>query len=213
MKLQLTLDLLDMDEAFSYADRICPYADILEIGTPLSMKYGFDGIRRIKERYPNTVILADNKIADGGRKLTDAVLSAGADIVTVLGIADEGTLLDAVDTARKHRKKIFIDTLGVKNLEEFLLKADEYGADYVGVHVGVDEQRKGATPVEKLKMARKLVRNTKIAVAGGLKIGSVLNEVIENKADVAIVGAGVYRASDQREEARKIYELLHKGET
>lgn len=211
MRLQLTLDLLDMEEALSYTDKVYKYTDILEIGTPLSMKYGFAGIREIKKRYPDTIVLADNKIADGGRKLTNAVLSAGADIVTVLGIADEGTLRDAVATAHEHKKEILIDSLGVKDLASFLGKVDEYGADYVGIHVGVDEQKRGATPVQKLKLAKSLVMKTKVSVAGGLKMGGVLDEVIALEPDVVIVGSGVYSAENQQEEAKKIYELLHRG--
>lgn len=208
MKLQITLDLLDLDEAMSYLDEIHPYADILEIGTPLSMKYGFEAIRRIRSAYPELTILDDVKIVDGGKKLTTAVLQEDADIVTVLAVADEHTLQDAVRSAKQLHKKIMIDTIGIHNLEQKIPELDALGADYMSVHTGVDEQKRGITSIGKLRIMKKLVNQTKIAVAGGIGLNDDLDTYIDLQPDIIIVGNGIYSAENRVMTARLIHERL-----
>ena len=52
MKLQITLDILELDEAMDYLEQLAPYADIVEVGTPLSQMKGFKAVQKVKEKYP-----------------------------------------------------------------------------------------------------------------------------------------------------------------
>ena len=52
MKLQITLDILELDEAMDYLEQVAPYADIVEVGTPLSLMYGVKAVQKVKEKYP-----------------------------------------------------------------------------------------------------------------------------------------------------------------
>lgn len=65
MKLQITLDILELDEAMDYLEQVAPYADIVEVGTPLSLMYGVKAVQKVKEKYPELLVLDDIKLCDG----------------------------------------------------------------------------------------------------------------------------------------------------
>ena len=52
MKLQLALDDLALPEALALAERVRPWVDIIEIGTPMLYEYGMEAVRRAKARFP-----------------------------------------------------------------------------------------------------------------------------------------------------------------
>ena len=68
MKLQITLDILELDEAMDYLEQVAPYADIVEVGTPLSLMYGVKAVQKVKEKYPELLVLDDIKLCDGGKR-------------------------------------------------------------------------------------------------------------------------------------------------
>ena len=70
---------------------------IVEVGTPLSLMYGIEAVRKVKERYPELVVLDDIKLCDGGKRSSHACLSKGADMITVLGISDKATIQAGVE--------------------------------------------------------------------------------------------------------------------
>ena len=109
MKLQLSLDMVDLNEALGYIEETKNSIDIVEVGTPLALKYGVKAISLIKEKYPSKDVLADFKIIDGGNYEACIAFNAGADIVTVLGVSNDATIAGAVLAARKFQKEIMVD--------------------------------------------------------------------------------------------------------
>ena len=59
MKLQLALDLVDIDGAKLILDELHDIIDIVEIGTPFLIKEGVKAITEIKKTYPFLDVLAD----------------------------------------------------------------------------------------------------------------------------------------------------------
>ena len=53
---------------------------------------------------------------------------AGADIVTVLGVSNDETILGAIKAAKQHGGKIMIDMIAVKNLVERAKEIDAMGS-------------------------------------------------------------------------------------
>ena len=102
MKLQITLDILELDEAMDYLEQVAPYADIVEVGTPLSLMYGVKAVQKVKEKYPELLVLDDIKLCDGGKRSSWACLSKGADLITILGISDRSTIQAGIEEAEKH---------------------------------------------------------------------------------------------------------------
>jgi 3-hexulose-6-phosphate synthase len=149
------------------------YIDIVEIGTPVVINEGLRAVREIKEAFPNLKVLADLKIMDAGGYEVMKASEACADIITVLGATDDATIKGAVEEARKQGTKILVDMINVKNLEQRAYEIDALGVDYICVHTGYDLQAVGVNSFEQLHKIKRIVKNAKTAIAGGIKLNTL----------------------------------------
>ena len=207
MKLQLSLDLVDFDTALKYIEETRASIDIIEIGTPFALKYGINPVVEFKKRYSEKEILADYKIIDGGFYEADIAFEAGADIVTVLGLSADATILGAVSAAKKYKKEVMVDLIGLENIEERIPALESLGVDYICVHTAIDVQGEGNNPFQDLQIARRTAAMSKIAVAGGLNVHNI-KEVIPFMPDIVVVGAGITASSDRSKAAGDIKQML-----
>ncbi|MBY0158740.1 3-hexulose-6-phosphate synthase [Paenibacillus lautus] len=207
MKLQLAIDLVNIPEAKEVVKEVQEYIDIVEIGTPVVINEGLRAVKEIKEAFPNLDVLADLKIMDAGAYEVMKASEAGADIITVLGATDDSTIRGAVEEARKHGKKILVDMINVRNLEERAREVDVLGVDYICVHTGYDLQAEGENSFEQLRVIKNVVKKAKTAVAGGIKLAT-LPEVIEASPDLVIVGGGITGQADKRAAAAEMKRLI-----
>lgn len=134
MKLQLALDIADLDKALKVADEVEKFADIIEIGTVLIYKYGDDAIKRFKEKFPHKTILADAKIADLSKDAVEIFAHAGADWITVLGGVNKNVIHNACITAHELGKKIMVDLIDAHSPGQLALEAKSLGADALLFH-------------------------------------------------------------------------------
>ncbi|ANY68303.1 3-hexulose-6-phosphate synthase [Paenibacillus algorifonticola] len=190
MELQLALDLVNIEEAKVLVKEVESFIDIVEIGTPIVINEGLHAVKAIKEAFPNLKVLADLKIMDAGGYEVMKASEAGADIITVLGVSDDSTIRGAVEEARKQGNKIMVDMINVKNIEARAAEIDALGVDYICVHSGYDHQAEGKNSFEELAAIKRVVKQAKTAIAGGIKIDT-LQEVISAKPDLVIVGGGI----------------------
>ena len=110
---QMALDSLDFDATVALATATAPHVDILEIGTPCIKHNGIKLLETLRAKFPNNKILVDLKTADAGFYEAEPFFKAGADIVTVLGVSDIGTVKGVIDVANKYGKKAQIDLINV----------------------------------------------------------------------------------------------------
>lgn len=209
MKLQLALDDIKLEDAMELIDRVHDYVDIVEIGSPFIIDCGMEPVRRIKAKYPDLEVLADTKIMDAGDYEAELTYLAGADYCTVLGVTDTLTIKGCLDAAKKYGKKVFVDMICVKNVEERVREIEEAGVTCIGVHTGVDLQAAGFTPLEDLKRIKAASSRSEISVAGGINADTV-EAYMEAGADIVIVGGGINHAADPVAAAKAIYEKVHK---
>ena len=210
MKLQIALDLVDTNTALKMVEKIQDIIDIVEIGTPMIVKEGMAPVKAMKEKFPQVTVLADVKIADGGAIESGYAVDAGADIVTVLAIASHQTIMGAPDAPHKAGREIYVDMLSVPDVVARAKELDAMGVDYIGVHTASDVQGLGKTPYEELRQIAEVVKNAKIAAAGGINLGTI-GKVKELGADVGIVGSALTSAPDLRQ-AVESYQAIIKGE-
>ena len=85
--------------------------DWLGLGSVTIKSIGMEGLKKLREKYPNTIILADLKTMDTGFLEVEIAALAGADIITISGLADESTIMDGVGAARKYGVEIMVDLL------------------------------------------------------------------------------------------------------
>ncbi|KQR44345.1 3-hexulose-6-phosphate synthase [Frigoribacterium sp. Leaf164] len=194
MKLQFAMDTLTTDAALELAAAAAPSVDIIELGTPLIKAEGFRAITAIKEAHPDKIVFADLKTMDAGELEADEAFKAGADLVTVLGVAGDSTIAGAVKAAKAHGKGIVVDLIGVSDKAARAKEVVALGAEFVEMHAGLDEQAEEGFTFEKLLEAGR-ASGVPFSVAGGVKVATV-GSVQDAGAQVAVAGAAIYSADD-----------------
>ncbi|RAR40901.1 3-hexulose-6-phosphate synthase [Paenibacillus sp. MDMC362] len=207
MELQLALDLVNIQEAKEVVAEVAEYIDIVEIGTPVVINEGLHAVKAIKEAFPHLRVLADLKIMDAGGYEVMKASEAGADIITVLGVSDDSTIKGAVAEALKQGKQVMVDMINVKDIEGRAREIDAFGVDYICVHSGYDHQAEGKNSFEELAAIKRVVKQAKTAVAGGIKM-ETLPEVIQANPDLVIVGGGITSQTDKKATAAQMNELV-----
>ncbi len=207
MILQVALDLTDIEQAISIAEKAARGgAHWLEVGTPLIKKEGMRAVEILKRRFPDRKIVADLKTMDTGALEVEMAARHGADVVSILGVADDKTIKDAVEVARKYGIRVMVDLIGVKDKVKRAKELEKIGVHYILVHTGIDEQAQGKSPLEDLEKVVKAV-NVPVAVAGGLNLETI-PKVIELGATIIVVGSAITKAKDPEKVTRQIIDLF-----
>lgn len=212
MKLQLALDLVNIPEAKELVKEVEDHIDVVEIGTPIIKIEGLKAVREMKEAFPNLEVLADLKTMDAAAYEVQKASEANADIVTVLGAAEDESIKGAVEEARNQGKEVLVDLIAVKDIEKRAKELDELDVDYICVHTGYDLQAVGKNSFEDLQTIKNVVKNAKTAIAGGIKLDQ-LEEVIKVQPDLVIVGGGIAGQEDKKAVAAKMQEMIREGST
>ena len=207
MELQLAIDLLNKEDAAELANKVKDYVDIVEIGTPIVINEGLPAVQHLNDNVDGVKVLADLKIMDAADYEVSQAVKFGADIVTILGVAEDASIKAAVDEAHKHGKQLLVDMIAVQDLEKRAKDLDDLGADYIAVHTGYDLQAEGQSPLESLRKVKSVISNSKVAVAGGIKPDTIKDIVAENP-DLIIVGGGIANADDPVEAAKQCRDIV-----
>jgi len=202
--LQVALDLMQLNRAVAIArEAVDGGADWVEVGTPLIKSDGAEAVRTIRREFPGKKIIADTKTMDVGGLEVEMMAKAGADIITVLGLADDSTIAEAVSAGRKYGAEVMIDMINVPDCVKRAKEAEKLGAAYICLHMGIDSQMRGeGNPVETL---RKVVQETSVpvAAAGGITVETA-PKYAEAGASIMIVGGAIIKAADIRRSAADI---------
>lgn len=211
--LQVALDMMHLKRAIEIGkEAVEGGADWIEAGTPLIKSEGADCLRALKREFPDRVLVADMKTMDVGGFEVEIAAKAGADIVTVMGLSDDGTISEAILTGRKYGTKIMVDLMNVEDKVKRAKEVETLGASYVCLHVGIDEQmRGGKSPLEVVKAVSE-VTNVPVAVAGGITSETAAS-FVKAGAMIIIVGGGIIKAEDVKTAARRIKEAIERGES
>ena len=207
MELQLAIDLLNKEDAAELANKVKDHVDIVEIGTPIVINEGLPAVQHLNDNVDGVKVLADLKIMDAADYEVSQAVKFGADIVTILGVAEDASIKAAVDEAHKHGKQLLVDMIAVQDLEKRAKDLDDLGADYIAVHTGYDLQAEGQSPLESLRKVKSVISNSKVAVAGGIKPDTIKDIIAENP-DLIIVGGGIANADDPVEAAKQCRDIV-----
>jgi len=211
MRLQLAIDFLDLAEAERLVANLRDLIDIVEVGTPVILRDGVAAVRRLRAAFPDLALLADLKIADGGRFEATLGFEAGAGLVTVLATAADATVRGALQAAAEHGGEIMVDLMGAHDPAARAREVEALGAHYVCLHTPVDVQLGERDALERaalgLRQVRAGLRTARTAVAGGITPVNA-GSAAALEPDIVIVGAGVTRAADPRAAASAVRAAL-----
>ncbi|MWV47847.1 3-hexulose-6-phosphate synthase [Rathayibacter sp. VKM Ac-2803] len=202
MKLQFAMDTLSTDAALELAAAAAPHVDILELGTPLIKSEGLSAITAIKKAHPDKIVFADLKTMDAGELEADMAFKAGADLVTVLGVAGDSTITGAVTAAKKHGKGVVVDLIGVPDKAARAQQVVALGAEFVEMHAGLDEQAEDGYTLDSL-LSDGESSGVPFSVAGGVSTATI-EAVQRSGAQVAVAGGAIYGAPDVGEAAKAL---------
>ncbi|RLF34472.1 MAG: bifunctional hexulose-6-phosphate synthase/ribonuclease regulator, partial [Thermoplasmata archaeon] len=146
------------------------------------------------QTFPDKTIVADMKTMDTGALEVEMAAKAGADVVCILGVSDNSTIIDAIKSARKYGSKIMVDLIGVMDKEKRVKEMEKLGVDYLCIHVGIDEQMIGKKPFDTLTSISKST-SIPVAVAGGLNSETVA-DAVKAGASIIIVGGAITKAKN-----------------
>ncbi|TQS77442.1 MAG: bifunctional hexulose-6-phosphate synthase/ribonuclease regulator [Methanomassiliicoccales archaeon Mx-03] len=206
--LQVALDLMQLNRSIVIAhEAVDGGADWIEAGTPLIKSEGAEAVRALRREFPNRKIIADTKTMDVGSFEVEIMAKAGADIVTVLGLADDATIEEAVMAGRKYGAEIMVDMINVPDRVQRAKEVEKLGAAYICMHMGIDTQMRGEEPP--IDVLRKIVDAVSIpvAVAGGITAENA-GEYVEAGATDVIVGGAIIKTEDIRGAAENVKKAM-----
>src|SRR4051794_17520554 len=193
--MQISLDVVTIDEALSTAEMaLRAGVDWLEAGTPLIIAEGMNGVRALRERFPDVPIVADLKTMDGGYLEAELMAKAGATHVVVMARAHEETLRCVVKAGRNLGVAVMGDNLACPDMVAGARMLEDLGCDFVIHHIGYDERRgiaaRGERMPSPLDQLRDVVAAVRIPVqaVGGLSIEQAIRTP-EYGAPLVVLGA------------------------
>ena len=209
--LQMAIDVMNQRRALELANEgVKGGVDWLEAGTPLIKSEGMNVVRELKRSHRDKVIVADMKTMDVGSMETAMAARSGADVVCILGLASNETILEAKRAGEKYGAKIMIDLLEVEDKAKRAAELEELGVDYVCIHVSIDAQMVGKGPAEYIRDI-KAACSLPLAVAGGIN-SETAGEMISAGADILIVGGALTKSDDIPKAALTLKKAMATGE-
>ena len=208
MKLQLAYDLGTYEELYPFMEEIEEAVDIIEIGTPVILREGVSQIENVKKRFPDKLIFADLKIMDAGKLEADIGFQAGADMVSVLGLASKKTIEAAKNSAIQWNRKIMIDMI---NLEDPIRKwADfmEIGMNYGCLHTAHDDVPDGENSLVTVEKFHEAHGGQQISVAGGIDPEKIRN-LKSCQPEILVVGSYITTAVDPSKAVKTIRQVMN----
>lgn len=206
--LQVALDIMQTGRSVPIArEAVEGGADWIEVGTPLIKSGGAEAIRTLKKEFPGKTIVADTKTMDVGAFEVEIAAKAGADIITVLGLADDSTISEAVMAARKYGAKIMVDMINVGDKVKRSKEAEALGVSYICLHTGIDVQMRGREPDTKILEEVVKTVSVPVAVAGGITAENA-GLFVKAGASIVIVGGGILKAADIKEATEAVKDAM-----
>ncbi len=192
---QISLDLTNIDEALETAAMaLRAGVDWLEAGTPFILAEGLHGVKKLREAFPTTPIVADLKTMDGGYLEAEMMAGAGATHVVVMARAHPETIKCVVKAGKDLGIKIMGDNLACPDMVEGARWLEDLGCDYIVHHIGYDERRgiaaSGKRMPSPLDQLKEVVSAVKIPVqaVGGLSLEQAIR-CPEYGAPLVVLGA------------------------
>lgn len=205
--LQVALDYVNGDEALDIARAIQAYVDIFDIGTLLLKREGSRIIRAFKDAFPTKLVYADTKTLDLGRLEARMAFEAGADMMSVCGVASDETIELALKEAQLRHKAVVIDLIGLEASFRQIKRLTYFQPDYVMIHTGVDEWHQENTLFQKIEIIAQICP-VPLIFSGGIQLDDIPYLLVFHPA-IIVIGSSISKAADPVGMARHFRESIY----
>lgn len=207
------LDVEDKDRALQIASAVKDYVDAIKISYPLALKCGLEIIKEIK-KVADLPILACFKVADIpliSSRIMEVTIDAGANGITVHGIAGSDTVKACIDTATKRGVDVFVLTeMSHPGAVEFYQPLGEKIAK-MARELGATGIVAPATRPNRVRKYRQIVGKDMVIISPGIgPQGGQLGDAIKEGANFEVIGRMIYTSNDPARVAREISQKLKK---
>ena len=205
MKLQISFDMPNLENALQSAEKIEQFADILEIGSPLIYQEGIQAIKAFRDKFPNKEIFADIKLVDRVEKIITNFSKVGANYISILAGTSNSNIQNSSKVAHSSKSKIALDLVDSYSIGQSAMDAKALDVDVIIFH----GPRESTQLTDILEQWQNVRGNTElpIFVAGGINRNNI-EQVITLKPQGVIVGATITNAKNPIEEAEYFKSLL-----
>ena len=200
----------DKPEHLALLPHVKPFADIIEIGTPVLKRFGISAITTARELCPGVMVLADTKTVDGGQLEADMVFGAGAAFMTVLSCASRATHETVGRRAQAFGATVIVDTITESGKAQLLPPdatfPESFG--YVAVHSPTDARLAGNTSTAHIDAVKQMHDlGFRVSLAGGIG-PDTLAAVIAVNPEILVVGSAITEAANPKEVSQWIRDRL-----
>src|SRR5262249_2017229 len=147
-------DIIDLDEAIHLATALHDQLDIIELGPLLMYAHGTKAVSALRSAVPHIPLLADMKIVDRGKDISQLAFRAGADWVTVLAGTGKSVIHVAATTAHSLGKRVMLDLIDATSLGQSALEAVSLGVDALLFHKPSDDDDRNVSFLDNWDMVR-----------------------------------------------------------
>ncbi|MDC2841081.1 orotidine 5'-phosphate decarboxylase / HUMPS family protein [Limosilactobacillus mucosae] len=194
MKLQAAIDRVTLEQAKNLARQLDPIVDIIEMGTSLIKDYGFYALNKEELGLQHAELLLDAKTIDEGQYEFEKGFATGADILTVMGAASQGTLETTYKVTQQYDRQMFIDLMEVN--DQKLAAIDHFENAIYGLHHAKDDTGTFDATDSVASFHQKYPHIKRINVAGGIDISQARKLKAQGIAETVIVGSKIIEAAD-----------------
>ncbi|MFW9828404.1 MAG: orotidine 5'-phosphate decarboxylase / HUMPS family protein [Candidatus Thorarchaeota archaeon] len=211
--LQVALDFEILDDALVLAEKVAPFIDIIEVGTPLIISEGMHAVKALKDAHPDKLVCADLKTADAGYLEVKMAAKAKADIVTILADAYKVTIIEALRAAYDFHVEIMADLIMSRSPAITLASIMDFNykdvkIHYALVHSGLDRQASRRAPLFELETVARIREHPRLAIAGGIRVSDI-PQLLAFPLDIIIVGGGITHAKNPSSVAESIRKAIY----
>lgn len=211
-KLQLALDMDNLEKALEVVDKCSQYVDIIEIGTVLVIEAGLSSVRKIRDKKPNSLLLADIRIIKAGGKLAKMTYESGANIITIMSDATEETFEAVIKEKKEKISREVLIEINDTYTEQDLKKWKRYDLTHLIFHRGseIKDTNEEWNQEDFQEIIRLNEMGFKVYVTGGIGIQEI--SLFKNiPVECFIVGRTIANAERPEEIAIAFHDEIRKN--
>lgn len=205
MKLQISFNCTNLQQALNIAQKTATFSDIIEIGTLLIYKEGISAVKSFRATFPRKTLFANSKISEKAQDSVELFGSAGASMISVLAGIPQTTLKKTIEAAKKFDMKVIIDVFDIQTAGQIALDAKRLGIDAILLH-------QPPTPFDLSDYTshwHSIQANTDLPlfITGNIDRSNI-NQIKNLKPYCVAIGSGIIKAENQTSEAQFFKTIL-----